>query len=117
MRRPKVTVSLPTLKLNEEFFIPGFGNASVACFPEASWYVYPATAAATSTSFDGSMYRIASFSALLVRCSNLPARPLCAAPCSKAALQASLYVGPVLTHRTSIKGVSVIGVEYHEANN
>lgn len=111
MRKPKVTTSLPTVMLRDEFLMPGFGKAKVACFPEASWYVYPTTAAVTSTSLEGSMYRMASFSALLVKCSNFPARPLCAAPCSKAALQASLYVGPVLTHRTTIKGVSVIGVE------
>lgn len=117
MRMPKVTSSFPTRKLNDEFLIPGFGSANVAVFPEPNWYAYPTTAAAISTSFEGSMYRMASFSAFFDQSSNFPARPLCAAPCSSAALQASEYVGPVLTHKATIKGVSVIGVEYHVAKN
>lgn len=117
MRIPTETSSTPTRKLSDEFLMPGFGNARVAALPEPNWYMYPITAADISTSFEGSMYRMASFSAFFDQPSNLPARPLCAAPCSSAALQASLYVDPVLTHRATIKGVSVIGVEYYETKN
>lgn len=111
MRKPIRASSLPAVRLTEEFFNPKFGNATVADCPVPKRIEYPTTAATISTSFEGSMYRMASFSAFLVTFSKLPASPLCEAPCSKAFRQASLYVGPALTHRATIKGVSVIGVE------
>src|SRR6185369_9642193 len=115
MRKPTVTKSFPTLRLKEESLIPGFASAMVACLPETSCAVYQTAAAAISTSFDGSMYCTTPFSTFFVIFAKWFDTPLCAAPCSKAALQASLYVGPAFTQMATINGPIVINKGYHYA--
>lgn len=105
---PTLICFSPTDMLKEEFLTPGFGIANVASFFKKAWYVYPTAPAISSTLSDGLIKLIRSFSVLFVKCSNWPENPLWAAPCSKAFLQASLYVAPVLTHRATINGISVI---------
>lgn len=115
MRKPILTSFTPAVRLTEEFFNPKFGKAIVAVLFVPSWYVYPTTAVAISTSFDGSIYLMALRSAFFENFSNSPARPLCDAPCSKAVLQASLYEGPEFKHIATIKGDNVITKGYHYA--
>lgn len=104
----------PTVIRMEEFLMLGFGKAIVALFLMNSCVEYPTTAATISTSAEGLMYRITSLSVLFATLSKAPAKPLCEAPCSKAALQVSVYVGPVFTHNATIKGDNVIVKGYHD---
>ena len=116
MRKFTVVSFSPTVIRIDEFLMLGFGMAIVALLLATICAVYPATAAAISTSAEGSMYCMTSRSVLLATLSKAPAKPLCAAPCSKAALQASVYVGPVFTHSATIKGDNVIVKGYHNEN-